>query len=198
MTKKHRLPILNLIAVLLVAAWSVIQPTDIFIWLLEASPVAIALAILIPTYRTFRFTDLVYTLIGFHCVILLLGAHYTYAEVPGFVFGDRNYYDRLGHLVQGFVPAMVARELLLKTSPLKPGKWLFAIIVLSVTGISAIYELIEMAVSLSTGEGADAFLGTQGDIWDTQKDMLMAAIGATTALLTLAGIHDRQLRRKAK
>jgi putative membrane protein len=159
------------------------------------------MALLAAYYRRFTLTNLLYTLIAMHCVILFIGGHYTYAEVPLFNWLrdefhlSRNYYDRVGHFVQGLVPAMVARELLLRTSPMKPGKWLFAIIVLGCLGISAAYELIEWQVSVNTGEGADAFLGTQGDIWDTQKDMAMAFLGAICALLSLGRAHDRALQK---
>src|SRR6185436_14562110 len=143
------------------------------------------------TYKRFRFTDLLYVLIWIHAIILLVGGHYTYAEVPLFdwirdTFGlSRNHYDRVGHFAQGFVPAIVAREVLLRKSPLKRGKLLTFIVVSICLAISASYELIEFGVSMATGSAGDAFLGTQGDIWDTQKDMLMALIGASTALLTL-------------
>ena len=131
--------------------------------------------------------------------MLLIGAHYTYAEVPLFNWLrdefqlSRNHYDKIGHFMQGFGPAMVARELLLKTSPLKAGKWLFAIICLSCLGISALYEILEWGVAIGTGEAAEAFLGTQGDVWDTQKDMAFALLGAVTALAALGRVHDRML-----
>lgn len=137
-------------------------------------------------------------------LVLLIGAHYTYAKVPLFEYlreyfsWSRNHYDRLGHFVQGFVPAMVARELLLRTSPLRRGKWLLAIILLGCLGISAAYELLEWATAEVMGEGADAFLGTQGDVWDTQKDMLMAFIGAATALATLSRFHDKALKKVSR
>jgi putative membrane protein len=183
----------------MVAAWSFIDPHDRLTWWLEAAPVIIALPILIVTHETFRLTRLIYLLLLFHAVVLLVGAHYTYAEVPLFnwirdEYGmARNHYDRVGHLMQGFVPAMVARELLLRTSPLKSGKWLFVIITLSCLGISAIYELIEWVAAATSGEAAQAFLGTQGDDWDTQKDMALAGLGAILALVFLSRWHDRQL-----
>lgn len=179
--------------------WSAVTPHDRFTWWLEVLPTLIYGVILIYTRRTFPLTHLLYTLIALHCVILIVGGHYTYAEVPLFnwirdSFGlARNHYDRLGHFMQGFVPAMIARELLIRTSPLKPGKWMFAIIVLSCLGISGAYELIEWLVSVATGESADSFLGTQGDIWDTQKDMALALLGAIIALLFLSQYHDRAL-----
>jgi putative membrane protein len=138
-------------------------------------------------------------LIWGHGLILLVGAHYTYAEVPLFNWLrdawdlSRNHYDRVGHFAQGFVPAIVARELLIRTSPLTAGRWLFAVVTLSCLGISAAYELVEWAAAASTGEAATAFLATQGDIWDTQKDMALALVGAIAAQITLGRIHDRQI-----
>lgn len=196
---KH-LPAILLGIVIAVFIWSGIGPHDRWTWYAEVAPVAIALPLLFFTRNTFPLTSLLYTLIAIHCVILLVGGHYTYALTPigdwlrepfGF---ERNHYDRLGHLMQGFVPAMIARELLLRTSTLKPGKWMFTIIVLSCFGISAIYELIEWQAAILTGTNADQFLATQGDIWDTQKDMLCAGIGAVIALLTLSRYHDRQIK----
>lgn len=195
----QRVPILSLGVVLAVAAWSALNPYDRFTWWMETIPVFVAIILLWTTGRRFRFTDMLYVLIALHCIVLLVGGHYTYALVPLFDwirdwFGlARNHYDRFGHFMQGFVPAMVARELLIRTSPLKPGKWLFAVIVLSCLGISAAYELIEWAVSAATGEAAESFLGTQGDIWDTQKDIAMALVGAVSALILLSGAHNRAL-----
>jgi len=186
---------------LAVLLWSAIAPHDRFTWWLETIPAFIYAGALISTRRIFPLTNILYTLIAIHSVILMVGGHYTYAEVPlfnwlrdGFDLG-RNYYDRLGHFAQGFVPAIIARELLIRTSPLKTGKWMFAIIVLSCLGISAAYELVEWLVAMGTGESADAFLGTQGDIWDTQKDMAMALLGALGALLFLSKAHDRALEK---
>ena len=185
-----------------VAAWSYVDPHDHFTWWLETIPAFVALALLVTVYRRFQFTDLVYGLIFVHCAVLFVGGHYTYAEVPLFnwirdVLGTaRNSYDGVGHFVQGFVPAMVIRELLLRTSPLKPGKWLVAIVIFSCTGISALYEIIEYAVAIGTGEGADAFLGTQGDIWDTQKDMALAFAGALVALIFLSKAHNHALEKR--
>lgn len=188
-----------LAALLGAMAWSAIGPLDRLTWWLEALPVLIVLPLLAATYSRFPLTPLAYALIWVHCLILLVGAHYTYAEVPPFNwlrdFFDlgRNHYDRVGHFAQGFVPAIVARELLLRTSPLRPGRWLFVIVALSCLGISAAYELIEWAAAAVSGEAAEAFLGTQGDNWDTQKDMALALIGAVCAQLSLARIHDRQI-----
>jgi putative membrane protein len=182
-------------------AWSAINPHDRFTWFLEVLPVFIGAIVLAATYRRFPLTSLAYALLAIHAVILLVGGHYTYAEVPLFnwirdAFGlARNDYDRLGHFVQGFVPAIIAREVLLRRSPLKPGKWLFFIVVCICLAISASYELFEWSVAELTGTAADSFLGTQGDPWDTQKDMAMALIGAPTALLLLSGLHDNALQR---
>lgn len=204
MKKIDRQPLYFLLTVIGIMLWSFYQPKEMFTWWLEVLPVFLALAVLAATYSKFRFTNFVYLMITLHCAVLLIGAHYTYAEVP--LFNEmrghygvvRNHYDRLGHFVQGFVPALIARELLLRTSPLKAGKWLFAIILLSCLGISASYEIIEALVSINTGEKADAFLGTQGDIWDTQKDIMMAGIGALAALLLFSGVHDEALKKVVK
>lgn len=196
---KERLPLLLGAMFLLALVVSYINPEDRFTWWLEALPAIVAAALLTRTYQGFRFSDLAYILIFIHALILLIGAHYTYAQVPAFNWLrdtlelSRNHYDRVGHFAQGFVPAIIARELLLRRSPLQRGKWLFTLVVLSCIGISAIYELIEWGAAAATGEAADAFLGTQGDIWDTQKDMALALIGAVTALFLLARSHDRSM-----
>jgi len=179
--------------------WSVIKPHDYFTWFLEVFPAIIALMILVGTYRAFQFSHLVYWLILVHAVILMIGGHYTYAEVPLFtwlkdIFAlSRNNYDKVGHFAQGFVPAMVAREILIRKSPLTPGKWLFFIVVCICLAISAFYELIEWWVAVGTGEAAESFLGTQGDIWDSQSDMFLALIGAVSALVLLGKYHDTLL-----
>ncbi len=183
--------------------WSGMHPKDRFTWLLEVLPVMIGLVILTVTYTRFKLTSLVYLLLSLHGAILMIGGHYTYAEMPlfnwlrdAFDLG-RNYYDRLGHFAQGFVPAITAREILLRWSPLQPGKWLAFIVVCVCLAISAGYELIEFGVALATGEAAEAFLGTQGDVWDTQWDMLLALSGAISALVLLGKYHDLSLRRVA-
>ncbi len=197
--KSMLLPSFCLVLVAAVMAWSMIGPYDWPTWFMETAPVWIAIVILIPTCRKFPMTDLAYLLIAIHAVILIVGAHYTYARVPLFDWikdylgTERNSYDGLGHLAQGFIPALIGRELLIRTSDLARGKWMFVLIVLSCLGISAIYELIEWGTAVVAGGGAVEFLGTQGDPWDTQKDMALAGIGAVISLLTLSKLHDRQL-----
>jgi putative membrane protein len=185
--------------VVLVLVWSGIRPHDRFTWVLEVGPVLIGVPILIAIYRRFRFTPLVYVLITVHAIILMVGGHFTYAEVPlGFWAEDwfgfsRNHYDRIGHVAQGFIPAMVVREVLVLRSPLRRSRWIPFMVVSICLAFSALYELIEWWTALATGEAAEAFLGTQGDIWDTQWDMMLALIGAIVALITLTRLHDRQL-----
>ena len=185
--------------VLIVLIWSGISPKDRFTWILEIAPVLIGFVLILPTYHRFRLTDLLYVLIAIHCVILCVGSRYTYAEVPaGFwvqeFFGfSRNHYDRLGHFAQGFVPAILAREILIRNKVVLSHKWLFLFVTSICLSFSAVYEFIEWGAALATGENATAFLGTQGDIWDTQWDMFFALIGAVVAQLTLAKWHDRQL-----
>ena len=182
-----------------VFVWSAINPADRLTWVLEVTPVVIALPLLFFTYRSFVFTPLVYALILIHALILLVGGHYTYAEVPLFNWLrdtyelSRNYYDRVGHFAQGFVPAMVAREILLRKSPLVAGRWLFFIVSCICLSISAFYEFIEWWVAVYEGGAADAFFGAQGDVWDTQWDMLIALAGAVTAQVFLVKVHDRQM-----
>lgn len=186
-------------AVLAVLAWSGIAPYDRATWWMEVAPALVAMPLMAATYRSYRLTDLLYALIAVHCVILMIGGAYTYARVPfGFElqhwFGlSRNPYDKIGHFAQGFVPAMAAREILLRGRYLMPGKMLAFVVVSIVLAISATYELIEWGAAVALGQGADEFLGTQGDPWDTQSDMLMALIGGVAALLTLSRLHDRQL-----
>lgn len=188
------------VAALAVSAW---HPADSFTWFLEVFPAILGAAAMIATYRRFPLTNLLYFLIFIHALILMLGGHYTYAEVPlGFwmeqAFGfTRNHYDRIGHFAQGFVPAMIARELFIRKGVMKRGGWMNLVIVLVCLGISAIYELVEWGTAEASGSAADAFLGTQGDPWDTQKDMFLCGIGAVTALATLSRLHDRALLRVA-
>lgn len=194
-----REPAILLAVALAALVVSGIGPHDRATWWMEVAPVVIAAPILVATRRRFPLTPLAYRLLFLHALVLMLGGHYTYAEVPlGFWVRDalglvRNHYDRLGHLMQGFVPAIVARELLLRTSPLRPGGWLAFLVVCVCLAISAVYELIEWWAAVLLGGGATAFLGTQGDPWDTQWDMCLAGIGAIAALLTLSRVHDREL-----
>ncbi len=180
-------------------ALSAVRPYEIGTWLMEVLPVFVVLPLLWLTQRRFPLTRLLYVLIFVHACVLILGGHYTYARVPlgewmreAFGF-ERNHYDRIGHLMQGFVPAMAARELLLRHTPLQRGGWLFTIVTAVALAISAIYELIEWGAAVALGSGADEFLGTQGDPWDTQTDMAMAWIGAMLAQALLSRRHDRQL-----
>ena len=179
--------------------WSAIAPFDRTTWVLEVFPILLAVPALVLTRKRFPLSPLAYRLILVHAAILMLGGHYTYARVPlGFwmesVFGfTRNHYDRIGHFAQGFVPAIIAREILLRTSPLKAGKWLFVIVTAICLAISACYEFVEWWSAVMGGDAATDFLGTQGDVWDTQWDMFIAFIGAMVAQLTLARVQDRQL-----
>lgn len=188
-----------LLVVLGVLLWSGWAPKDRMTWVMEVFPVLGAVPFLIATRRRFPLTTLAYTLIALHACILMVGGKYTYAEVPlGNWIRDafhlaRNHYDRLGHLAQGFIPAIIAREVLIRKTPLRRGGWLFFLVTCVCLAISAVYELIEWSAAAAEGSAADAFLGTQGDPWDTQKDMLFAGIGAITAQLTLASAHDRQI-----
>lgn len=183
-----------------VLVWSAINPADYFTWFLEVLPAIIGLLVLLATRKSFPLTPLVYVLILVHCVILMVGGHYTYAEVPLFdwirdSFGlARNNYDKVGHFAQGFIPAMVAREILIRKKVVLARSWLAFLVVCFCLAFSAFYELIEWAVALASGESAEAFLGTQGYVWDTQSDMGFALVGAVSALLLLSRLHDRQLR----
>jgi len=196
---RYELALLASMVVLLV--WSGVHPYDRFTWWLEVAPILIGVPVLIWLYPKLRLTPLTYTLIWLHCLILMLGGHYTYAEVPlGFWMRDlfgftRNHYDRIGHFAQGFIPAILAREIFIRRSPLGRSRWLPFLVVCFCLAFSAFYELIEFWTALSAGGAATDFLGTQGDVWDTQWDMQMALIGALTALALLSGVQDRQLER---
>jgi putative membrane protein len=176
-----------------------VNPYDRLTWFLEVLPILIGVPILLCTRTRFQFTPLAYRLVFIHSLILMLGGHYTYAQVPmGFWVQDlldlgRNHYDRLGHLAQGFIPAILTREMLLRKTPLVPGKWLFFLVTSVCLAISAGYEFIEWWTALLGEESAEAFLGTQGDVWDTQWDMFLALLGATLAQLSLSRVHDREL-----
>ena len=190
-----------LIALLALSAW---RPFDLATWAMEVAPVFVVLPLLWATARRFPLTPLLYALIFVHAAILMLGGHYTYARVPlGYWMQDwfhlaRNPYDGIGHFAQGFIPAIAARELLLRHTRLERGGWLFSVVVLTCLGISAIYELIEWGAAVAIGQGADEFLGTQGDPWDTQTDMALAGVGAVAALVLLSRWHDRQIARHAR
>jgi putative membrane protein len=176
-----------------------IQPRDRFTWVLEVAPIFAAVPVLIATYRRFPLTLLSYRLVFLHALILMVGGHYTYAEVPlGYWVRDllglaRNHYDRLGHFAQGFVPAILVREILRRRTPLPPGGWLFFLVTCVCLAISAAYELVEWATAVVSGSAAMAFLGTQGDVWDTQWDMFVAFLGALTAQILLSRVQERQL-----
>ena len=181
--------------------WSGIQPKDYPTWMLEVLPAVVGFAVLAATRNRFPLTPLAYLLILVHCIILMVGGHYTYAEVPLFDwirdgFGlERNNYDKVGHFVQGFVPAIVAREILVRNAIVAGKGWMSFIIVCVCLAISAFYELIEWWVAILSDEAAEAFLGTQGYVWDTQSDMMYALIGAIMALVLLSRLHDKQIGR---
>ncbi len=183
----------------IVLIWSAIRPADYFTWFLEVLPAILGLGIIILTYKKFRLSHLAYILILVHCIVLMIGGHYTYAKVPVFDWIkdffdlERNNYDKVGHFAQGFIPAIIAREIFIRKKIINGRKWTAFIVVCFCLALSAFYELIEWWVALSTGESAEAFLGTQGDIWDTQSDMALALCGALCALIFLSRWHDRQL-----
>ncbi len=181
--------------------WSAIQPHDYFTWFLEVAPALIGFIILLFTHKRFPLTPLAYWLILAHAIILMVGGHYTYAEVPLFNWmrdafhHSRNNYDKIGHFAQGFIPAIIAREILIRVAGLTKCDWLFFLVICICLAISAFYELIEWWVAIGTGDSAEAFLGTQGYAWDTQSDMMMAMAGAIAALVIFGRLHDTQLQR---
>ncbi len=181
--------------------WSGINPKDYQVWFLEVVPALIAVVVIGATIKTYPLTPLLYILILIHSIILMIGGHYTYAEVPAFDWLKeqldltRNHYDKLGHLAQGFIPAIAAREVLLRSSPLVIGKWLNVLVISVCLAISAFYEIIEWWVALSSEQAAESFLGTQGYVWDTQSDMFFALLGAIAALFSLSRLHNKQLER---
>jgi putative membrane protein len=184
--------------------WSGIEPKDSTTWVLEVLPAVVGFAVMVATRRRFPLTSLAYLLILAHCIVLMVGGHYTYAEVPLFDwirdgFGlERNNYDKLGHFMQGFVPAIVAREILVRNAIIAGKGWMSFIIVCICLAISAFYELIEWWVAILSDEAAEAFLGTQGYVWDTQSDMMYALVGAIAALVLLSKLHDKQIKRVAR
>lgn len=179
--------------------WSFINPKDLFTWFLEVFPAMIAFVVLAITYKNFKLTPLVYSLILIHCIILMVGGHYTYSEVPLFDFikeffnQERNNYDKLGHLAQGFIPAMIAREIIIRKSIINIESWRNFFIICFCLALSAFYELIEWWVAIFTNEASNDFLGTQGYIWDTQSDIFWALIGSILALTILRNFHTKQL-----
>jgi putative membrane protein len=181
--------------------WSGIHPKDYFTWFLEVAPALIGFVVIVATCKKFPLTTLSYTLILIHCIILMVGGHYTYAEVPLFNWLrdyfdlGRNNYDKVGHLAQGFIPAIIAREIFLRKSIVRGAGWQNFLIVCVCLALSAFYELIEWWVALFSGESAEAFLGTQGYVWDTQSDMALALLGAVLSLLLLSKWHDKQIKR---
>ncbi len=201
MTRGDREPAVLLFLTGVALVVSGLSPFDRGTWFMEVAPVFIGIPLLLATFRRFRLTPLLYRLIFIHALILILGGHYTYAKVPlGFWVQElfdlsRNHYDRLGHLAQGFIPAILSREILVRTSALRPGRWLFFICISICLAFSAFYELLEWWAAASLGKSADAFLGTQGDMWDTQWDMFMALCGASLSLTLLGSRHTRALNR---
>jgi len=199
MSRDAKLHLCLLALAAIVLAWSGTNPKDRLTWLLEVSPAIVAGVVLAAAYPRWRFTPLVIVLIAAHAMILMVGGKYTYAEVPAFNWLkdqfdlSRNYFDRVGHFAQGFVPAMVAREILLRQGILKRGGWLFFLVTCVCMAVSAFYEFIEWWTALAAGGAAEAFLGTQGDVWDTQWDMFTAMCGAIVAQLLLSRWHDRQI-----
>ncbi|MDD3008630.1 MAG: DUF2238 domain-containing protein [Arcobacter sp.] len=193
-----------LLSFFIVFIWSVINPKDLFTWFLEVFPAIIGLFILFITYKKFQFTNMVYFLILIHSIILMIGGHYTYAEVPFFdyikeVFNqDRNNYDKVGHIVQGFIPAMIAREIIIRNNIININVWRNFFIICFCLALSAFYELVEWWVAIFTNEAANDFLGTQGYLWDTQSDMVWALFGSILALLLLSKYHDLALKKILK
>lgn len=195
-TRNLLLALLMLIVQLAISGWN---PYDRLTWLMEVLPVIVLLPILWFSYKRFPLTNLLYTGIFLHACVLILGGAYTYARVPlGFELQElfdlsRNPYDKIGHFMQGFVPALAARELFIRHKVINGKKWLVFLVVCVVMMVSAVYELVEWAAALVMGQGADEFLGTQGDMWDTQSDMFLALIGASCMLILLSRWHDRQI-----
>jgi len=203
-TKTDKQLIVIIILFFIALIWSVINPHDYFTWFLEVIPGVLGVIVLALTYKKFRFTNFTYLLVVIHCYILFRGGHTTYAEEPFFnwlkeVLGwPRNNYDKVGHFAQGFIPAIIIRELFVRQHVLARKGWMFFIITSICLAISAIYEFIEAGVSMLTGESADAFLGTQGYVWDTQTDMFLAMIGTMIELIVLPKLHDKAIEKMEK
>ncbi len=201
LSARDRLPLALLTLDLAALAVSGVQPKDRLTWWMEVAPFLLAAPVLVASYRRFRFSDLVYVLVAVHAIVLFVGGHYTYAEVPlglwaqrAFGF-SRNHYDRLGHFFQGFVPALVVREVLLRTGAVRRGRWVPFLSASVCLAASALYELIEWRAAVGLGQSADAFLGTQGDPWDTQEDMATCLVGSICSLALLSRWHDRSMAR---
>lgn len=201
-TRDRLLHIFLLASLIAIFAWSLISPFSLFSWFFGVSPAVIGVSILVLSYKRFRFTNLTYLLIWAHAVILIVGGHYSYSQMPLFNwFRDtfefsRNHYDRLGHFAQGFVPAIIAREILIRKSPVKAGKWLFFIALSFCLAISACWELYEWATAVVAGLSMDMVLNPQGDIWDTQWDMFWALTGAVISLAALSRLHNKCLQKQ--
>ena len=202
--RPRREPLTLLAAAVLLLVWSGIDPAERGTWWLEVAPVLIGAPLLIFTFSAFRPSPLLYRLLFLHAAILIVGGHYTYAKVPmGFWVQDlldlsRNHYDRVGHFAQGFIPAILTREILLRLSPIRRGKWLFFLVCCVCLAFSAFYEFIEWWAAIIGGESAESFLGTQGDVWDTQWDMFFALLGAISAQILLSRAHDRSMQAIAR
>lgn len=196
-----RFHIFLLVTLFGVLVWSAIKPHDYFTWFLEVLPALLAVGIFAFFYRRFRFTDLVYTIVWLHCIVLMVGGKYTYAEVPlfdyiGAFFGwTRNNYDKVGHFMQGFSPALIAREVFIRKNIVNGGGWTFFMAIAVPLAFSAFYEFVEWWIAVASGDSADSFLGTQGYVWDTQTDMFMCFIGSILSLLLLSGWQNAQMKR---
>jgi len=195
--KKHSVLIILFFVGLIISA---IKPHDYFTWFLEVFPAILGLIVLVLTFKKFPLSNMAYYFILIHCYILFIGGHYTYAEVPLFDWiketfdQSRNNYDKVGHFAQGFIPAIIVREVFIRKQVVKPGFWLSFLTVCFCITISVLYEFLEWGVAMGIGESADSFLGTQGFVWDTQSDMLCATIGAITFLILLSKVHDKQIK----
>jgi putative membrane protein len=190
-----------LVSFIVILAWSGYAPVDRFVWFLEVLPAVLGAVILVAIYGRIKLTMLVYGLIWLHALVLMVGGHWTYSEMPLFDWLQdeyglaRNYYDRVGHLFQGIVPAMITREIFIRVAVVRGARWRYFLVCCVALAVSAVYEFTEWWIAIASGTAADAFLATQGDVWDTQWDMLLALIGAMTVQPLLGGVHDRQLRR---
>jgi putative membrane protein len=207
MPEKNRVEkfhIFLLVSLFLILVWSAIKPHDYFTWILEVLPALLAVAIFAFFYRRFRFTNLVYLIVWFHCIVLIVGGKYTYAEMPlfdyiGNLFGwTRNNYDKVGHFMQGFSPALIAREVFIRQNIVNGKWWTFFLAVAVPLAFSAFYEFIEWWVAVATGDSAESFLGTQGYVWDTQTDMFMCFIGSILSLVILSRLQDKQINEREK